>query len=327
MTFPFRTFLLLALVAFCCRAVAQDSTPARAPVVLTNSIGMQIVRIPAGEFWMGAQEPAEEVCKTFASYGCKPEEFSDEYPRHQVKITRPFLLGRYEVTVGQFRQFTTDAGYQTQAEADGNGGWGYDPATGICSGRHAKFNWREPGFPQTDDHPVLNVTWNDAVAFCGWLSRKEGQTYRLPSEAEWEYACRAGTTTRYFHGNDPAGLPKFARLINALSDKEYANVQDQVHFLKPGESLTAKVGSYQPNPWGLFDMTGNVWEWTSDWYGEDYYAHSPTSDPRGPTNANVKIRRGGAWNTFPLYARISYRNWNSLTTRCINLGFRVVREE
>jgi len=321
---------LIALLLFavaCNAASAQEKPAARAPEVLTNTIGIQLVRIPAGEFWMGAQESAEDLCKTFASYERKPEEFSDEYPRHRVKITKPFLLGRHEVTVGQYRRFTTDAGYQTQAETDGKGGWGYDPATGICSGRHVKFNWREPGFPQTDDHPVLNVTWNDAVAFCDWLSRKEGKRYRLPSEAEWEYACRAGTTTRYFHGNDPAGLPKVARLINATSDKEYANVQDQVHFLQAGESLTAQVGSYQPNPWGLYDMTGNVWEWTSDWYGEDYYARSPASDPRGPADGNVRVRRGGAWNTFPLYARAAYRNWNSPSTRCINLGFRVVREE
>jgi crotonobetaine/carnitine-CoA ligase len=97
--------------------------------------------------------------------------------------------------------------------------------------------------------------------------------------------------------------------------------------LKPGESLTAQVGTFEPNPWGLYDMLGNVWEWTGDWYGEDYYAQSPEKDPPGPDDANVKVRRGGAWNTFPLYARCSYRNWNSRSTRCINLGFRVVREE
>jgi sulfatase modifying factor 1 len=306
---------------------AQDAVASRLPEATANSLGMRLVRIPAGEFLMGATEPAEELVKTFASYERKAEEFSDEYPRHKVRITKPFLLGQHEVTVGQFRQFTQDAGYKTSAETDGKGGWGYNAQTGICSGRHPQFNWRDPGFPQTDDHPVLNVTWFDATAFCDWLSKKEGKTYRLPSEAEWEYACRAGTSTRYFHGDDPAGLPRVARLINATGDKEFAHVDQQVNFLKPGESFTAKIGSYRPNAWGLYDMLGNVWEWTNDWYDEDYYARSPGSNPTGADIANVKVRRGGAWNTFPLYARPAYRNWNTRGTRCLNLGFRVVREE
>jgi formylglycine-generating enzyme required for sulfatase activity len=318
---------LLLLVAFCGPSAAQEQRAARPPQVVSNSIGLQLVRIPAGEFLMGAHEPAEELCKLFAAYERKPEEFSDEYPRHKVQITKPFWLGQCEVTVGQFRKFTDDTGYQTTAETDGKGGWGYDPKTGICSGRFPQFNWHDAGFPQIDDHPVLNVSWYDATAFCEWLSKKENRKYRLPTEAEWEYACRAGTSTRYFHGNDPAELSTVARLMNASANGNYADVQSQVHFLKPGESLTAKVGSHQPNPWGLYDMIGNVWEWTGDWYGEDYYAKSPEKDPPGMPDANVKVRRGGAWNTFPLYARPAYRNWNSRSTRCINLGFRVVREE
>jgi formylglycine-generating enzyme len=317
----------LLLLAFWLNASAQEQWRVRAPATQTNAIGMQLVRIPAGEFFMGATESADQLTKAFASYGRKPDEFSDEYPRHKVRITKPFFLGAHEVTVGQFRKFTDETGYKSSAETDGKGGWGYDPKTGMCSGRHPQFSWREVGFPQTDDHPVLNVSWYDAVAFCEWLSKKEGHTYRLPSEAEWEYACRAGTTTRYFHGDDPAGLAKVARLLNAAGDKDFAHVDQQVIFLKSGESFTAKVGSYQPNAWGLYDMLGNVWEWTSDWYGEEYYANSPLDDPRGMDDANVKVRRGGGWNTFPLYARPAYRNWNTRGTRCINLGFRVLREE
>jgi formylglycine-generating enzyme required for sulfatase activity len=306
-------------------ASSQEATSQRD--ILTNSIGMRLVRIPAGEFMMGGTEPAEELSKAYSAYERKPEEFSDEYPRHKVRITRPFLLGQYEVTIGQFRTFTEDANYKTQAEFDGTGGWGYDPKTGMCSGRHPQFNWRNPGFPQTDEQPVLNVTWHDCAAFCDWLSGKDGKRYRLPTEAEWEYACRAGTNTRYYHGDDPAGLVKVARLINAEGQKDFAHVEQQVNFLKPGESFTAKVGSYQPNAWGLYDMLGNVWEWTGDWYGEDYYARSPLDDPRGPADANVKVRRGGGWNTFPLFARAAYRNWNTRGTRCLNLGFRVVCQD
>jgi len=318
----FRDWWLLAALALCCQAVS-----AQPPKIERNTIGMELVAIPDGEFDMGGHESAEALCAAFAEYGRQTAEFQDEYPQHRVRITKSFLLGRHEVTVGNFRQFVDDSKYRTQAETDGQGGWGYDPATGKCSGRDVRFNWREPGFPQTADHPVINVTWNDAAAFCEWLSRKEGRRYRLPTEAEWEYACRAGTRTRYFHGDDPAGLAKVAQLLNAGGKTGYADVQDQQHFLKAGESLTARVGSKGANPWGLFDMLGNAWEWTGDWYGEDFYARSPASDPTGPAEGNVRVRRGGAWNTFPLYARPAYRNWNSPGTRCINVGFRVVCEK
>lgn len=326
MQVPLRALLLLAALAFCCQMAVAQSQPENTPKIERNSIGLELVAISAGEFMMGGHESAEAICAAFAAYERKPAEFADEYPRHRVRITKPLLLGRHEVTVGQFRQFTADAKYQTQAETDGEGGWGYDPATGKCSGRHQQFNWRNPGFPQTDEHPVINVTWNDAAAFCEWLSRKEGRRYRLPSEAEWEYACRAGTSSRYFHGDDPAGLARIAQLLNIADKSNYADVQDQQHFLQPDESLTAKVGNKEANPWGLCDMLGNAWEWTGDWYADDYYARSPTTDPPGPTEGNVRVRRGGAWNTFPLYARVAYRNWNSPTTRCINVGFRVACE-
>ena len=151
------------------------------PVVITNSIGIKLVLISAGEFLMGCPEPAKDLVTAFAPYKRKPEYFNDEYPRHRVRITKPFYLGKCEVTVGEFRQFTLEAGYKTEAEADGEGGWGYNPASGTCEGRKPEFSWRNPGFPQTDKHPVLNVTWNDAGAFCQWLSRKEGKTYRLPT--------------------------------------------------------------------------------------------------------------------------------------------------
>ena len=124
-----------------------------------------------------------------------------------MRITKPFYLGVYEVTVGQFGKFVSDTGYKTDAERnkDFEGAFGFNAATGKFE-QNKGYSWRQVGFPQGDDHPVVNVSHNDAVAFCAWLSRKEGQTYRLPTEAEWEYACRAGTTTRYYHGDDPEGL-------------------------------------------------------------------------------------------------------------------------
>ena len=327
-TFTARWFMILLVVGCAQVGSAWAADPAvERGAETANSIGMKLVRVPAGEFLMGGQESAEELVKAFPTYHRPPDFFKDEYPRHRVRITKPFELGKYEVTVGQFRRFTDDTGYKTEAEKDGLGGWGYDAALGKCRGRDPKFNWRNPGFAQTDDQPVLDVTWNDAVAFCKWLSRKEGKTYRLPTEAEWEYACRAGTTTRYNNGDDPG---KLAEVANVGSDKgrtTFPHVQE-LDIPKDGSAkFTVPVGKFPPNALGLCDMHGNVWEWCSDWYGADYYARSPVDDPTGPESGNRRVRRGGAWHSFPLWARASFRNWNTPGSRCVNLGFRVAADE
>src|SRR5262249_1018949 len=147
---------------------------------LTNSIGMKLILIRAGEFLMGSPDGDGD---------------DDEHPQHRVRITQPFYLGVHEVTRGQFRRFVDEAGYQTETAQDGKDGWGGKEEAKKFE-QNRGYSWQNPGFEQTDDHPVVNVSWNDVVAFAAWLSRKEGDTYRLPTEAEWEYACRAGTTTR-----------------------------------------------------------------------------------------------------------------------------------
>jgi len=321
--------MAVAASFFYCAVQPQTAIAANEPAPTrteTNSIGMELVLLPAGEFSMGGQEPAEELVRAFAAYRRKAEYFQDEYPAHRVRITKPFFMGRTEVTVGQFRRFADDAGYRTEAERDGQGGWGYNAATGMCEGRNVKYSWRDPGFEQTDHHPVLNVTWNDAVAFCQWLSRKEGKTYRLPTEAEWEYACRGGTAARYNVGDDPDELPRSANVLDAKGRTTFPHVQE-IEISKEGlPRFTVPVGGFPPNRFGLCDMHGNVWEWCSDWHAVDYYAHSPVDDPRGPETGAVRVRRGGAWNSFPLWARSAFRNWNTPSSRCVNLGFRVVRE-
>jgi formylglycine-generating enzyme required for sulfatase activity len=295
------------------------------PREVTNSIGMKLALIPPGEFRMGSQEPAEQLVKAFAAYHRAAQEFDDEYPQHRVRITRPFYLGAYAVTVGQFRRFAEDANYKTEAEKDGQGGWGYNPEIQRCEGRKPQFNWRNPGFKQTDNQPVLNITWNDAVVFCQWVGHKEGGTYRLPTEAEWEYACRAGTTTRYFNGDDPDNLAKVAKVMEDKGRSHFPAVQNLVIAKDTGDCFTVPVGSFPPNAFGLYDMHGNVWQWCSDWYGADYYSKSPTDDPQGPESGDRRVRRGGAWNSFPLWPRASFRNYNTPVSRCVNLGFRVAR--
>ena len=227
---------------------AARGNDSKQPHEITNSIGMKLELIPAGDFLMGGTESAEHLVKAFAAYQRQPDFFKDEYPRHRVRITRPFYLGKYEVTVGQFRRFTDDTGYKTEAERDGTGGWGYNPKTAKCEGRDPKYNWRNPGFPQTDDHPVLNVTWNDAVAFCRWLSHKEKEDYRLPTEAEWEYAARAGTTTRYCNGDDPDALAKVGNVQDATGRTTFPHVQEL--DIPPGSHprFTVPVGGFPAEP-------------------------------------------------------------------------------
>lgn len=303
--------------------------PAEIP---TNSLGMSLERIPAGEFLMGNHDTPETLARDYPNYEPKRiAELVDEAPVHPVRITRPFYMGRHLVTLGQFRRFVAAAGFQSESEQDGTGGWGYnpnhnDPENGSFEGRDPKYSWRDPGFPQGDDHPVLNVTWNDAVEFCRWLSATEGATYRLPTEAEWEYACRAGTTTRFFSGDDPEGLLAAAKLYDEDTREVFPEWSPYALRGRSGFVFTAPVGSFQPNAFGLYDMHGNAWEWCSDWYDEEYYARSPRDDPQGPATGKVRVRRGGSWHTWSFYTRSSFRNYNDPDTRYLLLGMRVVRE-
>ena len=194
--------VLVALGSLLALATAQESKAAATTKQITNLIGMKLALAPSGEFKMGSRESAEDTAaffnKTYGGDDLRAGFFKDEHPQHRVRITRPFYLGAYHVTRGQFRQFVADTGYKTDAKkGEKPGAYGWDPDAKEFSSND-KYSWRNAGFEQTDEHPVVNVSWNDAVAFCKWLSRKEGKTYRLPTEAEWEYACRAGTTTRYY---------------------------------------------------------------------------------------------------------------------------------
>nr|WP_246860788.1 formylglycine-generating enzyme family protein [Noviherbaspirillum sp. UKPF54] len=314
---------------------ASAGEPAALPAHVDNVLGMRLVLVPAGEFLMGSDETPDALAKDYPQYERRRFiELSDEAPVHRVRITHPFYLGQYEVTVGQFRKFLELSGYVPQSVADGTGGYGYnpdyDPRTSprgdAFDGRNPKYSWRNPGFPQDDKHPVVNVTWNDAVALAEWLSKREGVRYRLPTEAEWEYAARAGTRTRYDSGDDPQSLPTVANTFDADTQKNWPQWKQYALAGHDGFAFTAPVGSFAPNAFGLYDMHGNAWEWVADWYDENYYARSPTDDPQGPADGSVRVRRGGSWHTWALYARSSYRNWNNPDTRYTLVGIRLLRE-
>jgi formylglycine-generating enzyme required for sulfatase activity len=278
------------------------------PSLITNSLGMKFTRIKAGEFLMGSPDTDKDAK-------------DDEKPQHRVRITRPFYLGVHEVTRGQFRRFVDDAGYQTDAEKDGKGGWGWNEAANKFEhGQNPRYTWRETGFEQTDEHPVVNVSWNDAVAFAEWLGKREGKTYRLPTEAEWEYACRAGTTTRYFCGDDAEALAEVGNVADAMA-REKHHWKDTI-AARDGFVYTAPVGRYRPNAWGLHDMHGNVLEWCWDWYGKDFYKGSRVDDPAGPLDAAYRVIRGGSWYNSPRYCRSANR-WIEPGNRSNDLGFRL----
>jgi formylglycine-generating enzyme required for sulfatase activity len=284
-----------------------DSSSKMAKTV-TNSIGMNLVLIPAGAFMMGSPDSERD-------------RWDDEKPLHCVRITRSFYLGETEVTVGQFRRFVEATAYLTDAEQSGRGSLGFHKNTGGWS-VDSSYTWRFKGFEQTDEHPVVNVSWNDAREFCAWLSRKEGQTYRLPTEAEWEYACRGGTTTRYWSGDDPETLAA----VGNVPDRTAA---DKIHLggsiqARDGYVFTAPVRRFEPNAFGLFDMHGNVWEWCGDWHNWHYYKQSPVDDPLGPAQGESRVCRGGGWARSPDWCRSARRFTADVSPgQCDDHGFRV----
>ena len=213
---------------------------------------------------------------------------SDEKPQHPVEITKPFFMGVYPVTKGRFAAFVKDAGYQTEAEKAGE-----------------KTMWQNPftGYTQTDNDPVVEVSWNDAVNFCAWLSMKEGRTCELPTEAEWEYACRAGTKTAFSCGDDPKALGDYAWYDDHSGDH------------------THPVGEKKANPWGLNDMHGDVWQWCVD--GKRTYQKRCIKDPKAPNNGS-RVLRGGSWVNGPHVCRSAIRFGNGSGLRLDFDGFRVV---
>jgi formylglycine-generating enzyme required for sulfatase activity len=187
-------------------------------------------------------------------------------------------------------------------------------------------DWRSWGVNQSESSPVVNVSWEDAQAFCRWLTENEGHRYRLPTEAEWEYACRAGSTTPYYTGETLEDLLRAANVADASTSTYFAKMTWAV-ATDDGWPFTSPVGSFEPNAFGLYDMLGNAAEWCSDWYGETYYSESPAVNPQGPLTGTRKVVRGGAWrNHGKSHSRCSYRYSANPTSAWYDVGFRVVCE-
>jgi formylglycine-generating enzyme required for sulfatase activity len=277
-------------------------------LIITRAAGIRLTLVPTGTFRMGL--PDEDAD-------------NDHKPQHEVR-TSAFYLGVTEVTRGQFRQFVHETKHKTEAEKDGKGGHGWNEERNSLV-QDPKYTWLNSGFAQTDEHPVVNVSWNDAVAFCEWLTRVEGRTYRLPTEAEWEYACRARTTTKYFSGDDPESLASVANVADGTAKTKYPNWTWAI-VARDGFVYTAPAAQFRPNAFGLYDMHGNVWEWCHDGYDAEYYKRSPKEDPSGPSEAALRVFRGGGWFCHPHSGYSGCRGRTTPGNRASDLGFRVARD-
>jgi len=258
---------------------ASFALTAKTSDVVTNSIGMKLVYVPAGSFMMGSGRSATQLAEEYDEAQAR---FEDEVPQHPVRISTGFWMGQTEVTQGQYQSVMN-----TQP-------------------------WSGKAYVQIDaNNPAVYVSWDDAQAFCRKLTQQEGTRYRLPTEAEWEYACRAGTTTRFSFSDSDLALGDYAWFDGNTDDAR----QDYAHL----------VGQKKSNPWGLYDMHGNVLEWCSDYYDEKYYANSPSVDPNGPASGISHTVRGGAWDHGLSYLRSAYRS-DYPVSRGLLVGFRVVSD-
>ncbi|MDI9859117.1 formylglycine-generating enzyme family protein [Flectobacillus roseus] len=281
---------------------------------LPQSINTSMLLVKGGLFPMGNLQGKE-----------------DEKPIRYVKINN-FYISKFEVTVSDFRAFVNATGYKTDAEKKGGSyifnGERWETKKGI--------NWRfdpsgSPRSDMEDNHPVVHVSWNDAQAYCNWLKNATGKTYRLPTEAEWEYvAGNADKHTKFSWGN----YQPFNIRVSNLADENTASVlkwtksSDRIFWgYQDGFVFTAPVGSYTPNDLGVHDLTGNVAEWCSDWYSINYYNQNQKDNPLGPSKGHSKIVRGGSWESSPKETLTSSRDYHTPDFRSCFIGFRICYTE
>jgi formylglycine-generating enzyme required for sulfatase activity len=263
------------------------------PVAFENSVGMRFVLIPPGSFMMGSRDPAAVVAGRCNMPNAQAGWFYDEYPRHKVTLTGAFYLSTNELTQESYEAIT----YPKPRK---------DTDKTISEQYPAGFKGAR--------HPVVNVSWSDAEKFCKALSAQtaeKGREYALPTEAQWEYACRAGTETPFSFGETIS-----TDQANYHGDYTYGDGRKGKSREKP-----LPVGSLPPNAWGLYDMHGNVSEWCADWYGE--YGSAGESDPQGPATGQERVLRGGSWRSYPGACRSAVRLKSHMGESSHYIGFRV----
>ena len=258
--------------------------------------------MPAGSFEMGS--PESEAGR-----------WSTEGPVHRVGIKRPFAVGVHEVTRGEYSRFVSATGYPSGASCQTYEGGEWK----LRSGR----DWRYPGFQQTNAHPVVCVSWEDAKAYVRWLSEKTGEEYRLPSESEWEYAARGGTETMRYWGGNSSGQCGYANGADREAKKHYSGWTTV--SCNDGHVHTSPAGSFRGNGFGLHDALGNVWEWVEDCWNDSYLGAPRDESAWESGECDRRVLRGGSWNSLPRILRFAYRDLNGTESRSFTAGFRVAR--
>jgi formylglycine-generating enzyme len=271
-----------------------------------------LMALPAGHFMMGTAPDEEDREQLAAAFRDRSQ------PQRRVTVAA-FSIARFELTRGQFRAF---------AEATGHRGDGCFVWNGKDFELDPNKDWRNPGYPQTDAHPVVCVSWDDANAYTRWLSRETGRRYRLPSEAEWEYAARGGSgTPRYWNG-DAARACDYSNGADAAAVAQLpaARRWDSAPC-NDGHAHTAPAGSFRANAFGLHDLLGNVGEWTQDCWNGNYNGAPADQRPWSTGDCALRAVRGGAWDDGPTALRAAYRVGSPTTIRLYSRGFRVARDE
>ena len=294
-------------------AARREEGERQAAEARARELAGEMVDIPGGTFRMGDLNGDGE---------------DDEKPVHSVTVP-PFKLGKYEVTVGQFRRFVLASGYRTDAERNVGGKegcytlenktrneWGWTP------GR----SWRDLEYPIEDEQPVVCVAWNDAQAYLDWLSAETGEAFRLPSEAEWEYAVRAGSETLYHFGDEVTRLCDYG---NVADTTELPNGNTWTNQADCNDSAVfpTAVGSYRPNAFGLYDMHGNVWEWAEDCWNDSYAGAPADGSAWTSGNCSLRVFRGGSWGATPRNLRSAKRDWAARSHRIDDVGFRLAQDK
>jgi formylglycine-generating enzyme len=271
----------------------------------------EMIVLPAGRFVMGIA-PSEEVREQLA------DEFRGRSEPARTVTIRRFAVGRFEVTRGQYRAFIEATRHR------GDGCFAWKDGAFVLDGERS---WRSPGFPQTDDHPVTCVSWEDASAYVSWLTRHTGRKHRLPTEAEWEYAARAGSTAPRFWGEDAARLCEYANGADVTTASQIPAARDWPSArCNDGHAYTAPVGSYRANAFGLHDMLGNVGEWTQDCWNATYKGLPVDGSAASGGECGMRAVRGGSWDDAPVGLRSAYRVGSPTTVRLYSRGFRVAAD-
>jgi len=296
---------------------------------LGEEVELKLVKVSAKghSFVIGSTEEEQAAVDKKYFDGKRPTslEFEDE---HHVALTDDFYIGQYEVTRGQFRRFIEETGYTTDTEAT-DGGYGWNEELKRFEGRDQKYSWKNYGVStETDEHPVTNITRNDARRFCEWLAKKgDGKIHlrevRLPGEAEWEFACRAGSTSRFGFGDEDERLTEFANVADGTWAETFS--KSNAIQTKDGHAFSAPVGQFKPNAFGLYDMHGNVWEWCDDYYGKYSTLPKVRNSIQTVNQGQARpVMRGGAWYVGPGGCRCANRWLVGIGGRYGSGGFRVV---